>query len=120
MPANVLQTQHKYNNFVYVNYIYCIYQYIKYLYIIEYHLIKYIKFFVYVVIIISVQFKPSVMNVQHWLMFFGQKLIIQRYSKAINDSYKSCVSQFLHIAAKKFHTQKIFQLPMWKSMYSGL
>jgi len=42
------------------------------------------------------------MDVQHWLMLFEQKLTIQRYSKATCENYKSCVSQFLLLASKKF------------------
>lgn len=42
------------------------------------------------------------MDVQNWLLLFEKKLIIQRYSNATNENYKSCVSQFLQLASKKF------------------
>jgi len=42
------------------------------------------------------------MDVQNWLSLFEKKLIIQRYSKATCENYKSCVSQFLLLASKKF------------------
>jgi site-specific recombinase XerD len=43
-----------------------------------------------------------IIDIQNWLSLFEKKLIIQRYSKATCKNYKSCVSQFLLLAAKKF------------------